>query len=554
MYKSGTLKKTIVVAAAAGFVITTSFGTVSAGQVYNDSTVGVSSALDRYINHITENNDGSYADATATDAKTVVVKTQSTKAAGDKAAQKTEKTTDKKNTTKKKTNTKTDNKTTDSKQAKKADTAEKEDKIKYPEFEGKCIAISTDYVNIRSEAGTDSDVIGIIGSNGVATVEEKGSEWTKVVSGDCEGYIRNDLLVYGDDAGEYAEANCSKKATVSTDTLNVREDADADSDCVTQVGMGQTFDILSQNDGWIQIALDDSTSGYVSADYIDYTYDLDTAKSMEQVQEEIASQQTADSQEDSQDTTDDQTTDGSEDTADDQTADGSEDAADDQTADGSQDATDDQTADDSQDASDDQTADDSQDASDDQTADDSEDTTDDQTADDSEDTADDQTADDSENTADDQTADDSEDAADDQTTDDSQDAADDQTADAAAPSGQTGVDLANYATQFVGNPYVYGGSSLTDGADCSGFVMAVYAQFGYSLPHSAGMQSDYGTRVDTSSLEPGDILFYGDGSIEHCAIYIGDGMIVHASTEETGIKISSAFYRDPMCAVRLIGQ
>ena len=554
MYKSGTLKKTIVVAAAAGFVITTSFGTVSAGQVYNDSTVGVSSALDRYINHITENNDGSYADATATDAKTVAVKTQSTMAAGDKAAQKTEKTTDKKNTTKEKTNTKTDNKTTDSKQAKKADTAEKEDKIKYPEFEGKCIAISTDYVNIRSEAGTDSDVIGIIGSNGVATVEEKGSEWTKVVSGDCEGYIRNDLLVYGDDAGEYAEANCSKKATVSTDTLNVREDADADSDCVTQVGMGQTFDILSQNDGWIQIALDDSTSGYVSADYIDYTYDLDTAKSMEQVQEEIASQQTADSQEDSQDTTDDQTTDGSEDTADDQTADGSEDAADDQTADGSQDATDDQTADDSQDASDDQTADDSQDASDDQTADDSEDTTDDQTADDSEDTADDQTADDSENTADDQTADDSEDAADDQTTDDSQDAADDQTADAAAPSGQTGVDLANYATQFVGNPYVYGGSSLTDGADCSGFVMAVYAQFGYSLPHSAGMQSDYGTRVDTSSLEPGDILFYGDGSIEHCAIYIGDGMIVHASTEETGIKISSAFYRDPMCAVRLIGQ
>ena len=123
-----------------------------------------------------------------------------------------------------------------------------------------------------------------------------------------------------------------------------------------------------------------------------------------------------------------------------------------------------------------------------------------------------------------------------------------------APSGQTGIDLANFATQFVGNPYVYGGSSLTDGADCSGFVMAVYAQFGYSLPHSAGAQSQYGTRVDTSSLDPGDILFYGDSSIEHCAIYIGDGMIVHASTEETGIKISSAFYRDPLCAVRIIGQ
>ena len=85
--------------------------------------------------------------------------------------------------------------------------------------------------------------------------------------------------------------------------------------------------------------------------------------------------------------------------------------------------------------------------------------------------------------------------------------------------------------------------------------MAVYAQFGYSLPHSAGAQSGYGTRVYTASLEPGDILFYGyDGSIEHCAIYIGDGMIVHASTEETGIKISSAFYSTPICAVRLLGQ
>ena len=125
---------------------------------------------------------------------------------------------------------------------------------------------------------------------------------------------------------------------------------------------------------------------------------------------------------------------------------------------------------------------------------------------------------------------------------------------ASSAGSEMGKSVIDYATQFVGNPYVYGGSSLTDGADCSGFVMAVYAQFGYSLPHSAGAQSQYGTRVDTSSLEPGDILFYGDSSIEHCAIYIGDGMIVHASTEETGIKISSAFYRDPLCAVRIIGQ
>lgn len=112
-----------------------------------------------------------------------------------------------------------------------------------------------------------------------------------------------------------------------------------------------------------------------------------------------------------------------------------------------------------------------------------------------------------------------------------------------------------YALQFVGNPYVYGGSSLTNGTDCSGFTMSVYAHFGYGLPHSSSAQSGCGVAVSLDSLQPGDLLFYtndGASGIGHVALYIGGGQVVHASTPNTGIKVSSAFYRTPVAARRIV--
>lgn len=120
-----------------------------------------------------------------------------------------------------------------------------------------------------------------------------------------------------------------------------------------------------------------------------------------------------------------------------------------------------------------------------------------------------------------------------------------------APSSSLGAQIASYATQFVGNPYVYGGSSLTGGADCSGFTMAVFAHFGISLPHNAAAQSGCGTQVSLSDIQPGDLLFYDNGGgIGHVTIYIGNGQVCHASNERTGITISSISYRNPVCAVR----
>ena len=105
--------------------------------------------------------------------------------------------------------------------------------------------------------------------------------------------------------------------------------------------------------------------------------------------------------------------------------------------------------------------------------------------------------------------------------------------------------VVNFALQFEGNPYVYGGTSLTNGADCSGFVMSVFANFGYSLPRVAADQCAASTKKDISQLEPGDLVFYGSGYVDHVALYIGDGKIIHASGAATGIKISNYDYQQP---------
>ena len=105
--------------------------------------------------------------------------------------------------------------------------------------------------------------------------------------------------------------------------------------------------------------------------------------------------------------------------------------------------------------------------------------------------------------------------------------------------------IVDFALQFVGNPYVYGGTSLTNGADCSGFVMSVFAEFGYELPRVAAAQCAASEKKSVADIEAGDLVFYGDGGIDHVALYIGDGKIVHASTAATGIKVSDYDYRAP---------
>lgn len=111
-----------------------------------------------------------------------------------------------------------------------------------------------------------------------------------------------------------------------------------------------------------------------------------------------------------------------------------------------------------------------------------------------------------------------------------------------------GQQIASYACQFVGNPYKAGGTSLTDGADCSGFVQSVYRHFGYVLPRDSTSQRSAGRAVDYASAQPGDIICYAG----HVAIYLGNGQIVHASSERTGIKYGNAAYRTILSVRRIV--
>ena len=118
----------------------------------------------------------------------------------------------------------------------------------------------------------------------------------------------------------------------------------------------------------------------------------------------------------------------------------------------------------------------------------------------------------------------------------------------AALQGGTGQAIVDFACQFIGNPYVYGGTSLTNGTDCSGFTQAVFAHFGVRLPRDSTSQRFVGTSVPYEQARAGDLICYAG----HVAIYIGNGQIVHASTERTGIKISNATYRTILSVRRVV--
>ncbi len=115
-----------------------------------------------------------------------------------------------------------------------------------------------------------------------------------------------------------------------------------------------------------------------------------------------------------------------------------------------------------------------------------------------------------------------------------------------------GQQIVDFAMQYVGNPYVWGGTSLESGADCSGFVLSVFAEFGVELPHFAASQAGFGTEVSVDELEPGDLVFYGYGDISHVAIYKGNQEIVHAQNEEAGICVTQVDIEPIVCCRRLV--
>lgn len=267
--------------------------------------------------------------------------------------------------------------------------------------------ISSGNLNIRQEASTDSEVVGILTNHNACELLEDAGDWYKVTSGKVTGYVSKQYLVTGDEAESIAEQEIKTVATVNTETLNVRAEKSTEAAVLSQVGNSEAFTVNSVADGWVEISVDDSV-GYISQDYVTLAQALPTAKTIEQVKY----------------------------------GDGVSDVR---------------------------------------------------------------------------------------------------------------TSVVSYALQFVGNRYVWGGTSLENGVDCSGFTMRILGKYGISLPHSSKAQPSYGTKISASEAKPGDLFFYGSGrSISHVAIYIGNGQIVHASNKRDGIKVSNAYYRNPICVTRYL--
>lgn len=314
------------------------------------------------------------------------------------------------------------------------ETTEATPECEYPEWQEYAVANIEGSLRVRAEASTDAEIVGKLYPYAVAHVVERGDEWSKVESGSVSGYVANEFLMFGDEAGAYITENYKYCATVEVPALNVRQEQSTESECIGSVTGGQELDVLGETDEWVEIQYNDDTVGYVAKEFVEVGWNYPTAMTLEEEQamiEAALAEKAAKSA---------------------------------------------------------------------------------------------------------------------QTTSRSSEIAVLPPVNTSAEGLALGQQIASYACQFVGNPYVYGGSSLTNGTDCSGFTMAVYAQFGYSLSHSSAVQMSQGTAVSLDAVQPGDIICYSG----HVGLYIGGGQIVHASTESTGIIISNMYYTSPIGARRIV--
>ena len=254
------------------------------------------------------------------------------------------------------------------------------------------------YINIRKEATTDSEIVGIMKNNAVATVTGTEDGWYQITSGSISGYIKAEYLTVGDQA--LLDSVKTRTATVETETLKVRSEASTDASVVTLAGQDEQLTVTDeQTPGWVKVETSDG-EGYISTEYAEVA---DTYQYAEKPEVESAQ-------------------------------------------------------------------------------------------------------------------------------------------------SSSGSSVISYASQFLGNPYVWGGTSLTNGVDCSGFVMQVYAHYGISLPHSSSALRGVGRGVSYSEAQPGDIICYSG----HVAIYLGGGKIVHASNPKDGIKVSTATYKKILAVRRVM--
>ena len=392
-----------------------------------------------------------------------------------------------------------------------------------------------EYINIRSGASTDSEVVAKIYNNGSVTILEQTGDWYKIQSGNAEGYVKAEYFATGEAADAIAQEAAYNVAVVHPDELNVRMQPSEDTDVIDVAHHQDELEVVAYDGDWMKVALGGDVYGYVNAYYVDYKTYYPQAVTLEEEQARLEAEQAAaeaatyeepsETYEEPQETYEEPSWEENE-------------AGWEETY-----------------TEPEYTETESSYTEPEYTETEAPYTEPEYTETEAPQTEPQYTETEAPQTEPQYTETEAPQTEPQYTETEAPYTEPEYTETEApqteAPTSGTGSDIANYALQFVGNPYVWGGTSLTSGADCSGFVQSVFANFGIGLARTAADQSYGGTDVSLDNLQPGDLLFYNStGSIDHVAIYIGGGSIVHAANSSSGICTSSYNYSTPVCARR----
>ena len=375
-----------------------------------------------------------------------------------------------------------------------ADIEERESPQSTSEYADIGIASVLNYVNLRAEPSVESEALGKLYNNSAATVletvlDEAGEEWYLVSSGSVENaYVKAEYVKVGDE--DLARGVSTRYATVTTTTLFVRTEPGTEASVLTMLPEGEDVVVYDALDeyGWYRVSTEEGL-GYVSGDYVTVRTEFRVAESKEEEKERLEREE-------------------AERQAAAAAAEAARKAREEEERKAAEAAR--KTQEEAAKAMARQQTQNAQHAQ--------------------------------------------------QKNDKVQGSSQGQSSSsfgsnttAKPQTVSNGQAVVNYAAQFVGNPYVYGGSSLTNGADCSGFTMRIFEHFGVSTGRTSRDQASNGKQISLSEIQPGDLLFYASGkTINHVALYIGNGKIIHASTSKTGIIISNAYYRTPAKAVTFL--
>lgn len=368
------------------------------------------------------------------------------------------------------------------------------------------ISIAADYVNIRKSPSTDAEIVGKLYRGSAATIMKTEGDWVYIKSGSVSGYIMKDYLAIGYSAEKLIGDFGTKWATVTTDTLKVREEKNTTCKVLTLIPADESYEVIREEAEWAKVRVDGDTVGYVSKDYVKISVQFKKAVSIEEEREEARRKAAAEAAEREEQRKIAQRNES------------------DSNRSGNNNANRNGSSKKSGNNSDKKTSNKKS------------------------------TSNGSSNGGGGASA--------------KKDTTSSNGGGGAAGSGNSGNDgggggsalgsgdgsvISSYALKFVGNPYVYGGTSLTGGTDCSGFTMSIFKKFGITLPRTSREQSRVGKKISPSQAEAGDLIFYSSGGrVNHVALCIGGGRVVHASNPRTGITTSNMYYRTPYCARRVL--